>query len=91
MISRPDGIGTKHSHSSARRQQQSRNNKSLTSTISIRSNHYVGLSQEVMNFNCQFVRFDPIRRTPVGALFIFITKNNRFASLDFHKKMEHDV
>ena len=31
------------------RQQQSRNNKSLTSTISIRSNHNVGQSQEVMN------------------------------------------
>ena len=23
--------------------------------------------------------------------FFFITKNNRFTSLDFHKKMEHDV
>ena len=91
MISRPDGTRITTASRSARArstQQQSRNNKSLASTISIRSNHNVGLSQEVMDFNCQFVRCNPIGRTTAGALFFFITKNNRFTSLNFHKKME---
>jgi hypothetical protein len=88
VISRPDSIEASTAIRSRRRQQHSRNNRFVPSTISIRSNHNVGLSQEVMEFNCQFVRCSPIGRTTAGALFFFITKNNRFTSLNFHKKME---
>ena len=52
VISRPDGIGRSTASSSARARSETtkrRNSKSLTSTISIRSNHNVGQSQEAMN------------------------------------------
>ena len=94
MISRPDGTRITTASRSARArstQQQSRNNKSLASTISIRSNHNVRLSQEVMDFNCQFVRCDTIGRTAVGAFIFFITKNNALTSVNYQEKMEHDV
>ena len=86
MISRPDGTRITTASRSARARstpQQSRNNKSLASTISIRSNYNVRLSQEVMDFYCQFVRCDPIGRTAVGAVFFFITKNNALTSVNW--------